>query len=124
MYFQKYVLFKITYFQKYVLSKICTFQNYVLSKIRTFQKYVLFKITSFFSKFRTFQKIPHLTKVRREFPVFPRKIPCFSKFPVRKKLTFDTKFRVFSKKFRVLQNSPVFRFLNIKKHTHKTSIFV
>ena len=87
------------------------------SKLRTFQKYVLFKNT-YFSKFRTFQKIPLLTKVRLEFPVFPRKIPCFSKFPVRKKLTFYTKFRVFSKKFRVLQNSPVFRFLNIKKHTH------
>ena len=137
--FQKYLLSKIRTFQKYLLSKIPTFKNTYFSKIPTFkntyfqkyvlfkntyfQKYVLFKITYFFSEFRTFQKIPLLTKVRLEFPVFPTKIPCFLKIPRSKKLTFYTKFRVFQKKFRVFQNSPVFRFLNILKHTKQVFLY-
>ena len=69
----------------------------------TFTEFRAFFKTSVFLKNSPF-------KVRQEFP---RKIPCyFQKFPIQK--TIDVTNSVFfPQKFRVLQNSPVFIFLNL-----------
>ena len=109
--FQNYVLFKNTYFQKFCIFKNTYFQKFCIFKNTYFQKFCIFKITYFqkyvlFTEFRTFQKIPH-SKVRPEFPVFPTKIPCFSKIPRSKKVD-STQNSVFFQKNSVFFEIPRF----------------
>ena len=110
--------FKILYFQKYVFSNSCTFQKIRTFKFMHFSKLRTFKITYFqkyvlFAEFRVFKKIPRKNSPFQSSSRIPQKNSVFfKKFPVQKKFIF-TNSVFFQKKFRVLQNSPVFRFLNL-----------
>ena len=77
-----------------------------------------YRIPCLFQNFRVLKNSPF--KVRLEFP---RKIPCFfQNFPIQKTMDI-TNSVFFQKKFRVLQNSPVFIFFKSLKNTRKKPMY-
>ena len=129
--FQIHALFKnYNFSNSCIFSKITTFQIHALfQKLRTFQIHALFckfsriKKYVLFAEFRAFSKLPCFLKIPRSKFIleFLRKIPCFfQKFPVQKTVDF-TNSVFFPRKFRVLQNSPVFIFL--KKPQNKYFLY-
>ena len=113
--FQIHALFKFMHFFKFIhFSNSCTFQIHALFNFMHFSKFSRIKNYVLFAEFRAFSKLPCFknSPFKVHFRIPQKTSVFFRDFPVQKTIDF-TNSVFFIKKFRVLQNSPVFRFLNL-----------
>ena len=129
---EKFMHLKFMHF----VRKSCVFHT--LEKFMHFSKYdVILEIHAFFTLWRNSCIFHTFTEFRAFFKTsvflknspfkvhleFLTKIPCFfQKFPVQKTIDFTNSVFI-PKKFRVLQNSPVFIFFKSLKTLEKTMYF-